>query len=258
MATHSNLYKFRVFTLVDVIQQLDMTPTAASAALSRWQKKGIVKMVRRNLYTVVDPITSTPVADKYEIATNITATSYVGWHTALEFHGIAHQPFYNAYVGSKSRFCAFNFEDVDFDYCSTGIEPIEENGVIRPLGNAYVRVTNLERTIIDCCDNIERAGGIEELLHCLESVAVVNEDLLCKYLNLYNKSFLYQKVGYILERAKGQTAVSEAFIEMCRKMGAIHTKRISNIENCDSYVCRWKLYVPNYCLNEESKGYELI
>ena len=258
MATHSNPYKLRVFTLSDVKQQLNMTSTAASAALSRWQKKGVIKMVRRNLYSVMDPVTSAPVADKYEIATHITATSYVGWHTALEFHGIAHQPFYNAYVGSKKRFNAFKFEDVDFEYCSTGIEPTEGNGVIRPVGNNYVRVTNLERTIIDCCDNIERAGGIEELMHCLDSVTILDERLLEKYLNMYNKSFLYQKVGFLLEKNKNHINTSDSFIETCRNRGAIYTQQMSNAEICDSYVCRWKLYVPEYCLTKESNDYELI
>lgn len=254
----SNLYKLRVFSLRDVIQQLNMTSVAASASLSRWQEKGVIKMVRRNLYSVVDPITNVPVADKYEIATNITATSYVGWHTALEFHGIAHQPFYNAYVGSQNRFNAFSFEDVEFEYCSTSIEPIENNGVIRPVGNAYVRVTNLERTVIDCCDNIERAGGVEELFHCLEGVTMLNENLLIKYLGICNKTFLYQKVGYILEKNLKHIRVSVQFIELCRSKGAIHTQRLSKIEDCNSYVCRWKLYVPEYCLEEERKNYELI
>ena len=40
-------------------------------------------------------------------------------------------------------------------------EPTAENGVITPKGNPYVHVTDLERTVIDCCDRIERAGGIE-------------------------------------------------------------------------------------------------
>lgn len=215
-------------------------------------------MVRRNMYSLVNPITNTLIADKFELSSNVTETSYVGWHTALEFHGMAHQPFYNAYVGSLNRFKPFSFEDIDYEYCSTGIEPTEENGIIRPSGNAYVRVTDLERTVVDCCDRIDLTGGIEELLHSMESITLLKEDLLKRYLQTYDKTFLYQKTGYILERNKDHINISESFIEMCHNKGAIHTQRLSNTELSDSYVCRWKLYVPKNCLTTGNNDYELI
>ena len=88
-------------------------------------------------------------------------------------------------------------------------EPTAENGVITPKGNPYVHVTDLERTVIDCCDRIERAGGIEELLHCMEGISLLDEPKLEKYLALYNKAFLYQKVGFILEHSKEHHHISD-------------------------------------------------
>ncbi|MDO4165673.1 MAG: hypothetical protein Q4D56_15015 [Bacteroides sp.] len=239
----------------DVIQKLKMTHSAAVGALVRWQAQGIIKMVRRNLYAVIDPATDAPIADKYELASSITETSYVGWHTALEFHGVAHQPFYNAFVGNGKRFNNFHFEDVAYEYCSSPFEASEENGIISPAGNPFVRVTNLERTIVDCCDRMDRAGGPEELLHCIESINLINEDKLTKYLALYNKTFLYQKVGFIMEHSQEYNHVSGVFIEACRNKGAIHTKRLTNTSN--KYVSRWKLYVPQECLTKDY-DYELI
>ena len=116
MATIASLYQLRVFSLHDLINHLGMTRSAASGALARWQEQGIVKMVRRNLYVAIDLATGTPIADKYELASCISTASYVGWHTALEFHGFAHQPFYNAYVANGKRFSKFRFEDVDYEY----------------------------------------------------------------------------------------------------------------------------------------------
>lgn len=257
MATVSPIYKLRVFTLNDVMHKLKMTHSAAAGALVRWQTQGIIKMVRRNLYAVIDPMTDTPIADKYELASCITETSYVGWHTALEFHGVAHQPFYNTFVGNGKRFNNFHFEGNNYEYCSSPFEASEENGIISPIGNPYVRVTDIERTIVDCCDRIDRAGGPEELLHCMESINLINEDKLTKYLALYNKTFLYQKVGYIMEHSQDNNHVSKAFIEACRNKGAIHTKRLTNTDDSNSYVSRWKLYVPKECLTEDS-DYELI
>ena len=94
-----------------------------------------------------------------------------------------------------------------------------EDGVITPKGNPLVRVTDLERTLLDCFDRIDRAGGIEELLHCMESVVLLDENKLSGYLKLYNKSFLYQKTGFLLERIKDRAHVSDEFICTCREKG---------------------------------------
>lgn len=234
----------------DVIETLEMTHSAAAGALVRWQAQGVIKLVRRNMYAVIDPTTDCIIADKYEIASNVATSSYVGWHTALELHGVAHQPFYNAFVGNKKRFNNFRFEDIVYEYCSSPFEASLENGVIQPTGNPYVRVTDIERTIVDCCDRLDRAGGIEEFMHCLEGINLIDETKFAKYLALYNKSFLYQKAGFIMEHCRDTNSISEGFIEMCRSKGAIHTKRMTNDDFSNKYISRWKLYVPQECLSD--------
>lgn len=259
MTTLSALYKIRVLGIEDVMREMNLSYAGASTALARWQKMGLIMPVRRNMYVVKDLATDAAIADKYEVASKISDSSYVGWHTALEFHGLAHQPFYNAYVGSKSRFKNFSFEQTNFQYCSAPIDPILDNGVITAIGNPYVRVTDLERTIVDCCDKIDRSGGVEELLHSLEGVTLLSEEKLSRYLQMYGKTFLYQKIGFILEISKEHHHVSDMFIEMCRSKGAIHTKLLTNTYESDTYICRWKLYVPSYCLIEKtSDEYELV
>lgn len=162
MATFTALYKMRIFNFEDVMREMKLSHAGTSTAISRWQSQKVLKPIRRNMYVTIDPSTDAPMCDKFELSSKISESSYVGWHTALELHGVAHQPFYNAYVGSKSRFKDFAFEGIDFVYYAAPFEPTAENGVITPKGNPYVHVTDLERTVIDCCDRIERAGGIEE------------------------------------------------------------------------------------------------
>lgn len=257
MANITSLYKLRVFSLHDVMSCLGMTHSAAAGALVRWQEHGFIKMVRRNLYVVIDLATEAPIADKYELASCISPTSYVGWHTALEFHGVAHQPFYNVYVGNGKRFNNFHFDGINYEYCISPLEVSEKNGIISPNANPYIRVSNLERTIVDCCDRIDRAGGAEELLHCIEGITLLNESKLADYLASYGKAFLYQKVGFILEQSRNSHHISEDFVEMCRQIGAIHTKRLTNSNDSNKFVSHWKLYVPQILLAGKN-NYELI
>lgn len=258
MANVSQLYKLRLFSLDDVIHTMHLSKAGAASSLRRWQEQGIIKMIRRNMYTVIDPATDAPLISRYELASNITSDSYVGWHTALEFHGFAHQPFYNAYVASGSRFKDLFFDGVGYEYAQTSIPATDENGVVKPMGNPYVRVTDLERTIVDCCDRIDRAGGIEELLHCLEGITLLDETKLIKYLQLYAKAFLYQKTGFILEQTKPRNIVSPEFIEFCRQKCATHTKRLTNSNDSDTFIKEWYLYVPHDILTSKEYRYELI
>lgn len=258
MATFTPFYKIGIFTFSDVMHITGLSRAGASTALSRWESQGLLKTIRRNMYIAINPSTDAPICDKFEIGSKISTTSYIGWHTALEFHGLAHQPFYNAYIGSISRFNDFSFNGTDFKFCAVTIKPTEENGIIRPIGNPSVCVSDLERTIIDCCDRIERSGGIEELLHCMEGISLLDETKLERYLTLYNKNFLYQKVGFVLEHGKECHRISNSFIEMCRTKGASYTKLLTNTGESDTYLRKWKLYVPKNCITQNKTEDELI
>lgn len=246
----SPLYKLRIFSLDDVVQAFGMTSSAAASALIRWQQQEVIQMVRRDMYAVIDNASGSVLADKYEIATRLSPTSYVGWHTALEFHGLAHQPFFTAYVGSNSRFNPFSFGGIDYCRCKPSIVVTEENGVITPVGNPYVRVTDLERTIIDCCDQSDKAGGIEELGHCLEGVTLLEEKRLLYYLSAIGKAVTYQKTGFMLETFCPQAHLSEDFFETCREKSALHTKHLTSDGNSDKFITRWRLYVPHILINQ--------
>ena len=253
------LYKQRIFSLEDVMNIMSVSRQSASKALLRWQKKGIVRSIRKNMYTVVDLGSGESLVDKYEIASRVSPTSYISWHTALEYHGIAHQIFYYAYLGSESRVNTFSYDDTEYVYYAAPTSVGENFGIIHPEGNLYVRVTDLERTIVDCCNRIDRAGGAEELMHCLEGVVLLDEKKLKKYLALYDKVFLYQKIGFMLERIKKQANISSAFIEFCRKKGAKNEKRLTNAKDSNRYVKQWNLYVPDYLMNiNQTTGNDIV
>ena len=126
-----------------------------------------------------------------------------------------------------------------------------------PNGNPLVRVTDLERTLLDCFDRVDRAGGIEKLQHCLENVVTLNEEKLVTYLEYYDKAFLYQKTGFLLERIKEQTHISDSFLELCREKGTKSVKWLTNNDESDTFVNRWRLYVPQV-LTEKGMEHELI
>ena len=251
--TLSISYKMRLFTLSELSAASGKSMQVLSNMLHRWQRQGLAMQIRRNLYCMVDPVSGQPTVNKFEIGSHLSDSAYISHHTALEFHGIAHQPFNEVMVMSCTRIKPFSFDDTDYHFCQ---DKIGRLGLITPKGSPLVRVTDMERTLIDCIDRIDRAGGIEELLHCMESVALLDEKRLLVYLNAYAKSFLYQKTGYLMERIKDRARISSDFIETCRKMGKNHVKWLTNSDESDTFIKEWQLYVPQVII--ENEEYELI
>ncbi len=86
---------------------------------------------------------------------------------------------------------------------------------------------------------------------------MLNEDKLTTYLAAFNKAFLYQKTGYMLERIKKQAHISDAFIDLCYKKGTKSVKWLTNNDESDTFINRWRLYVPQI-LTEKRMENELI
>lgn len=254
--TISIAYQLRIFTLLELADAINRdNPTLVSKLLQRWLKQGLVTQIRRNLYCMIDLATGLPVCNKYEIGSHLSKSSYISYHSALEFHGLAHQPFNEVFVTSRTRFNPFQYNEVDYTYCRQTTDNI--TGVLTPAGNTFVRVSDVELTLLDCFDRIDRAGGIEELLHCMESIVILNEEKLSAYLAGFNKAFLYQKTGYLLEQIKGQAHISDTFLGLCREKGTKSIKRLTNNDESDTFVNRWRMYVPQTII-ERGIDYELI
>ncbi|MDD2362064.1 MAG: hypothetical protein PHH84_03775 [Oscillospiraceae bacterium] len=123
----------------------------------------MVKKIRNNLYTCVNVADGQPVASKYHIACAINETAYISHHSAFEYMGISNQVFYEMYVYSMKRFANFEFEGITYKYISSKIE----DGVIVPKNTQGIRITSIERTVVDSIKDFEKIGGLEELLNCI-------------------------------------------------------------------------------------------
>ena len=242
-----HLQKF--FKLGDVIN-LTGKKRSAQELLRNYAKRGLVIQIRRNLYSVTDFASKATLANKFEIGTHISESSYISYHSALEYHGVAHQIFYDLYVSSDQRFNNFDFEDMHYIYCKSNIS----EGVEAPLVDSLVRVTNLERTIVDCLDRIDRAGGLEELIHSLAIITYLDEDKLLTCLAAYNKSFLYKKVGFILQLFQNPLKLSTDFISFCHRKGAVHVKYLTRAEESDVFYKEWNIYAPRNVLSYLEQG----
>ena len=237
----SFLHSKLLFTLQDVAQEIGNT-RSAQTLLMRYQKQGFVSKVRRGLYCANNIATHLPEANKYQVASAITPSSYVAYHAAMEYHGLAHQVYYDVAVGGEQAFNSFEFDGIHFTFRQIPTHI----GIDTPIADSHVRVTNVERTVIDCIDRIDLCGGWEELTNCLMSVQYLREEMLLTILQTYNKIALYKKVGFLFEQL--HLPVSSNLIDTCKQYAKESVTYLTSDGDSDTFSAAWRLYAPKNLL----------
>lgn len=208
----TQLFRKLIFTNEEMFSCFETRSKAYYWAASA-RKKNMIAMIKPGLYVAVNLATGLPYVSKFMIASRITGSSCIAYHSALEYHGIANQVYNKVYVSSKENFSNFDFMDVDYER----VKFLFSDGIHEVVSSVNIRVTDIERTIVDCVDDIRLAGGIEEILNALDFIKRLNETNLLHYLSLYNKKSLYQKIGYILKHYQSELNLSETFFSECRR-----------------------------------------
>lgn len=192
------------------------------------------------MYTCISGETGLPIANRYQIASSITPTSYVSHHTAMEYYGITDQIYYDVYVSSETSFRDFEFDGYTYRY----IPSKSSEGVVRPAYSGGVAVTDIERTLTDSIKDMDKIAGIEEVVQDIESIHRMQEKRLLKYMELYQNQFLYQKMGFMLAKNKEKLGLSDVFFDVCKSQIGKSKRYLTKDMKTGRYDDEWKLIVP--------------
>ncbi len=220
--------------------------------LSSYVKSGFVRKIKHNLYICVDLASGNDIVDKDFIASNINNNSFLIAHSAFQFYGFYNQVFNNCQVGSINKFKNFKYDGINYE-CFL-FDTLKQVEIIRG-----IKVTSIERAIVDSINLIGKVMDLEELLKCLDIIPLVNENKLKEMLLEYNKDILYRKVGYILSYFKNEFNLSSSFFDFClehsnqNNRGKISNYELSKLE----YIPKWHLYAYKNLLKIIDKGSEI-
>jgi len=107
-----------------------------------------------------------------------------------------------------------------------------------------MRLTTLERTVVDSIADIDKIAGLEEILRCILLIPSLSPNELLSVLDKYQNGFLYQKCGLILETINDSFMLPNSFFEECQKR-IPNAKRYLLKEGYEQrYYKKWKLYAP--------------
>jgi predicted transcriptional regulator of viral defense system len=139
-------------------------------------------------------------------------------------------------------------ENEQFNICMVNGMNTNQLGVIsKVISNikpkANVRVTNIERTLIDITVRPVYSGGVEAIkqAYVLAKGKVSIEALRDMYLKLKYQYPYHQAIGYYLE----STNYSPALVNLFQSLPMEFDFHLTNQMKEPLYIEKWKLYVPN-------------
>ena len=239
MNLYYKLLQYPVFSMKEV-NALYSSERTARVALGKLLKENMVLKIRNGLYTCVSGENGGPVANRFQVASAITPSSYVSHHTAFEYYGIVDQVFYEVYVGSETRFHDFEFDGYTYHF----VKEQMKDGIVSPEFSGGVRITDKERTIADSIKDLNLIAGLEEVLSCVVSVNSIDEKKMLSYLAGYNSAFLYKKIGFIFSEYQTELGISENFIKICKDRSGNSKRYLTNGISEPGYSGEWKLVYP--------------
>ena len=244
MTIYDKMLKHFVFSIEDVNQYYHNINSARSA-IARLLTTNKALKIRRNLYTCISLETGGPVANRFQIASSINKCSCVSHHTALEYYGISDQIYYDVYVSSAKRFPDFEFDGYIYHFIRSRIDV----GIISPEFSGEIKITDKERTFLDCLKDMDKYSGIEETIENIRGFKNFDEDKLLRYLELYDNQFLYQKTGFILSCFQKSSGISDEFIDSCHERIGKSKRYLTNTQKKGVYNEQWNLIIPdNYLI----------
>ncbi len=244
MDLYTEMAKHPVFSISDVNKYYYNIGSARSAVKRLLVKHKALK-IRNDLYTCVSAEHGGPIANRFQIASSITATAYISHHTAMEYYGITDQVFYEVYVSSDTRFYDFEFDGFTYHFIKSRLA----EGIDSPMFSGGVRVTDKERTLVDSLKDMDKISGAEEVISCISNLSHINEKKLLHYLQAFDNQFLYQKTGFLLWNYRETLGLSDLFFEKCRSEIGQSKRYLTKDDQSGSINNEWNLIIPSGFMN---------
>jgi predicted transcriptional regulator of viral defense system len=224
-------------------------PATVRALLRYHQGSGRLVMVRRGLYASVGPGTTpaTSPVDAYLVGSLGCPNGVLGYHTALELHGLAHSTFETVQILVPHSRRGWSFRGVEYKpvqprealgeaALTMEVEAMDRMGLDLP-------VTSVARTLVDVLDRPDLGGGWEEIWRSLEGLSLVDGAAVLTYLERLGNATTAALVGYFLEQHQEALGVHESTLEA---MEALRPRGRQYLDRSAGghLAKRWNLIVP--------------
>jgi len=232
----------------------------SNTLLAKHLASGRLVRVRRGLYASVprgvDPATLLP--DPFLIATKVRDDAVLAYHTALAYHGRAYSIWRRYQYATAARPRPFTFRGREFAGVQVpaavrGLPAFGGGALVQDHAGGQVRVTTLERTLVDVLDAPREGGGWEEIWRSLELVEFFDLDAVTAYALTLGSALTIARVGFYLEQHRDPLMVEDQHLAILRAHAPAQPRYLDSRRTSGTLVAGWNLVVPEYVLQ---RGWE--
>ena len=232
------------------------SPRTTDSLLRRYVADGRLVRVRGGVYAVVPrgaDVAAAPV-DPYLVATKLSSDATLGYHAALQFWGKAYSVWQRFHFLTESSTRAFEFRGLEFVPVKVpiplrGLPAADLQVTEQRHGGGTVRVTTLERTLVDVLDAPANAGGWEEIWRSLEMIEFFDLDAVILYTSKRGSALTAARVGFFLDQHRETLMVEESQLERLRKLRPRQPRYLDARRKPGKLVASWNLIVPDEVLD---------
>jgi predicted transcriptional regulator of viral defense system len=205
-------------------KQGSRSPRTIQTLLRYHQKQGHIRRLRRGLYAAIPPGSNLQdiQVDPFLVAASLAEDAVLAYHTALMFHGRAYSSRnIFTYLTKQKDQRRLKYQGVAYHpvaYPLALLRSDRENLGVQVVDRAgqNIRVTTLERTMVDVLDRPDLSGGWEEVWRSLESVPYFDLELVADYTLALENATTAAKVGFYLEQHKDVLMVDARTLDRLR------------------------------------------
>jgi predicted transcriptional regulator of viral defense system len=122
---------------------------------------------------------------------------------------------------------------------------------VKKRSGSELRVTSLERTLVDVLDRPDLTGSWEEIWRSLESVEFFDIEQIVEYVLLLENATTAAKVGFFLGQHKEPLMVDDVHLQPLRKLRPRQPHYLMRGKRKGGrWVKEWNLMVPDEILNQ--------
>ena len=225
--TASFLSAHPVFTRAEFAAAFGHPTSAANitSLLRHHLRAGNIKRVSREVYAAVPAHLAADrmVIERFAAASKLRSDGVLGFHSALELHGIAYSEFNEVQLISAGR---TELLDLPFGTCRLVTPPkalvaagkVDYLTITKDRQGVAVRVTAVERTIVDVLHRPELAGGVDEVLLSLDLVRYLDPVKVAGYVELLGNRSLASLSGWWLEPRRAALGVTDDVLARLRAL----------------------------------------
>lgn len=238
----------REVTRQEIVQLLGISLTATDHVIHSLRRKGWLERASWGKYLLINPDQGPEVLGEgnlLALASCITDPYYIGFSTAAAHYGFTTQHRNVIYLITPNRLRNRQINDTLVQVINPaqqkffGFTPVDVLGY-------EVFLSDREKTVIDCIDRPELAGGIGEVAYILGTASRrFDWEKLIDYLEKLKSCTLVRRLGWLLDYVKAETpsVVRNRLIQLAGKGRRTifgHKKRLEGaIGNDDT----WRLFV---------------